>query len=175
MIAPLQNGLPQSPIQSVRQCDRAPAYQRNALFLHESAVQAAAHALTGRLGLERNAQRQLLAVSTRRNNGNAAAFVVRCSTHSCRSPFYDRLTGPRRSPVIRWRRMKGERPSKRSSPYAPAEAAIERQLSKYSAANYRPKPAVRVGRKAVVSTPCGGADCNSGHVALGRAGIGDDP
>jgi hypothetical protein len=38
--------------------------------------------------------------------------------------------------------MKGERRKKRSSACAPAEAAIERQLSTYPAANYRPTPAI---------------------------------
>jgi hypothetical protein len=38
--------------------------------------------------------------------------------------------------------MKGERRRKRSSAFAAAEAAIEQQLSKYPAANYRPTPAI---------------------------------
>ena len=43
--------------------------------------------------------------------------------------------------------IKGERWRKRSSACARAEAAIERQLSKYLAASYRPSPAVRPARE----------------------------
>jgi hypothetical protein len=34
------------------------------------------------------------------------------STRSCRSPFSDRMTGPRRSPVVRWRRDERRTPEK---------------------------------------------------------------
>jgi hypothetical protein len=39
--------------------------------------------------------------------------------------------------------MKGKRRRKRSSAFAAAEAAIERPLSKYPAANYRPSPVIQ--------------------------------